>query len=112
MTQAVCFKCGAIKFGAIKFGAFCPCPDFQAMPKCEEDLAISLAMTDHYFDLDALKQIGASVRERGEPPLLHPETREHILATIRSAGGMMARLGDQLEAKITEERSDQSDAPG
>lgn len=50
MTQAVCFKCGAIKFGA-----FCPCPACNATPEAEDDLVISLAMTDHYFDVKTLQ---------------------------------------------------------
>ena len=44
MTTAVCFRCGELKFGA-----FCPC-QCGAMPQTEDELAISLAMTDHYFD--------------------------------------------------------------
>lgn len=92
MTQAVCFKCGAIKFGA-----FCPCPECDVTPKTEDDLVISLAMTDHYFDMDTLKQIGESVRERGEPPNLDPETRQNLLETIRGAGDIMAQLGDDVD---------------
>jgi hypothetical protein len=42
MTTAVCFRCGKLKFGA-----FCPC-ECGAMPQTEDELAISLAMTDHY----------------------------------------------------------------
>jgi hypothetical protein len=81
MTQAVCFQCGAIKFGA-----FCPCPECDAAPKSEDDRVISLAMTDHYFDMDTLQQMGRSVRERGEPPNLDPETRKNLLETIRGSG--------------------------
>jgi hypothetical protein len=49
MTRAVCFKCGAIKFGA-----FCPCPECGDVPATEDDLALSLAMSDHYFDMATL----------------------------------------------------------
>ena len=79
MTMAVCFKCGALKFGA-----FCPCGQCLAAPETEEDLALSLAMTDHYFDLATLKQMGATAAA-GKPPRLAPETREDLLATIRGA---------------------------
>jgi hypothetical protein len=79
MTMAVCFKCGALKFGA-----FCPCGQCLAAPETEEDLALSLAMTDHYFDVATLKQMGATVAA-GTPPRLAPTTREDFLATIRGA---------------------------
>jgi hypothetical protein len=92
MTQAVCFRCGVIKFGA-----FCPCQECQTTPKTEDDLVISMAMTDHYFDMDTLKRFGESVRERGERPKLDPETRNNLLETIRSAGDMMSQLGDDLD---------------
>ena len=52
MTQAVCFKCGEIKFGA-----FVLCPHCNARPSADEELVLSLAMTDHYFDLATMKQI-------------------------------------------------------
>ena len=67
MTAAVCFKCGAIKFGA-----FCPCDECEAAPSSEDELALSLAMTDHYFDQATLDQMGAAVRD-GHPPQLSPE---------------------------------------
>ena len=54
MTQAVCFKCGEIKFGA-----FVLCPHCNARPSADEELVLSLAMTDHYFDLATMKQMGA-----------------------------------------------------
>jgi hypothetical protein len=80
MTMAVCFKCGAIKFGA-----FCPCPECQALPKSEDDLALSLAMTDHYFDMPTLEQMGAAVRD-GNPPHLDPETRANLVNSFRGTG--------------------------
>jgi hypothetical protein len=80
MTMAVCFECGEIKFGA-----FCPCSKCSAIPRTEEELALSLAMTDHYFDLATLDQMGAAVRE-GKPPHLDPQTREDLINTIRSSG--------------------------
>lgn len=77
MTMAVCFKCGKIKFGA-----FVPCPDCRAEPKNEDDLALSLAMTDHYFDMPTLEQMGAAVRD-GNPPQLAPETHAQLIDSIR-----------------------------
>ena len=45
MTKAVCFRCGDIKFGA-----FNPCGACGETPRNDEDLILSLAMTDHYFN--------------------------------------------------------------
>jgi hypothetical protein len=77
MTMAVCFKCGKIKFGA-----FVPCPDCRTAPQTEDDLVRSLAMTDHYFDMPTLEQMGAAVRD-GNPPQLAPETHAQLIDTIR-----------------------------
>lgn len=78
MTTAVCFRCGKLKFGA-----FCPC-ECGAMPQTEDELAISLAMTDHYFDEPTLLQIGAAVKMNGAPPALDPESHANIIALLRS----------------------------
>jgi hypothetical protein len=86
MTVAVCFKCGIIKFGA-----FVPCPDCSAAPQTEDDLVLSLAMTDHYFDRPTLEQMGAAVRE-GKPPHLDPQTHAQMIEMIRSTG-LLAELG-------------------
>ena len=51
------FKCGEIKFGA-----FVLCPHCNARPSADEELVLSLAMTDHYFDLATMKQMGAIQR--------------------------------------------------
>jgi hypothetical protein len=85
MTMAVCFKCGVIKFGA-----FVPCPECASFPQTEDDLALSLAMTDHYFDMPTLEQMGASVRD-GKPPHLEPDTHARLVRDIRESG-MLARL--------------------
>lgn len=90
MTMAVCFKCGVIKFGA-----FVPCPECSAAPRTEDDLALSLAMTDHYFDMPTLEQMGAAVRE-GEPPHLAPETHAQLIDMIRSTG-LLEKLAEMAE---------------
>ena len=85
MTMAVCFKCGVIKFGA-----FVPCPECSSAPQTEDELALALAMTDHYFDMPTLEQMGAAVRD-GNPPHLNPQTHAQLIETIRSSG-MLAKL--------------------
>jgi hypothetical protein len=94
--MAVCFKCGTIKFGA-----FVPCPECSSFPQTEEELALSLAMTDHYFDMATLKSMGQSVRE-GKPPNLDPKTRKALLETLRRSG-----IIEQLQTM----RSDKDAAP-
>lgn len=87
MTMAVCFRCGETKFGA-----FCPCPRCHAMPQNEEDLALSMAMTDHYFNLPTLKLMGAKIRS-GKAIHLEPETHARLIADIRSSG-LVAQMQD------------------
>ncbi|ANE54044.1 hypothetical protein [Methylomonas sp. DH-1] len=72
MTQAVCFKCGEIKFGA-----FVLCPNCNARPAADEELILSLAMTDHYFDLATMKQMGAAIKN-GNPPHLDEKSRQDL----------------------------------
>jgi hypothetical protein len=97
MTMAVCFKCGAIKFGA-----FVPCPECRAGPQTEDDVALSLAMTDHYHGMPALEQMGADIRA-GRPPRLDPQTRRQLLAGMPR--GMLRRIqrmsGEVAAAPLT-----------
>jgi hypothetical protein len=79
MTMAVCFKCGKLKSGA-----FLPCEACLAVPHDEEEIAISLAITDHYFDLPTLKQIGSSIAD-GNPPQLDEHTHAQMLTLIRGS---------------------------
>ena len=82
MTTAVCFKCGKLKSGA-----FLPCEDCSALPQNEEEVALSMAMTDQYFELPALKQIGDSIAD-GKPPELDEQTHAKMLELIRGADAM------------------------
>jgi hypothetical protein len=92
MTRAVCYKCGARKDGA-----FIDCPECEAAPATEDTLVISLALTDHYFDLNVLSEIGESIRKNGKPPELNAESREHLLKQIRDNATMFSAL--QLDSR-------------
>jgi hypothetical protein len=46
------------------------------------DKAYSLALSDHYFALDTLREIGGAIPKQGRPSL-PPEQEEQMLATIR-----------------------------
>ena len=101
MTQATCFKCGEIKHGA-----FTPCPHCDQQPVTDDELVISLIMTDHYYDLTTLKQMGASIAENGAPPNLDEKTRQMFLEQLddlrkTSFGGALGNLGNILK-KIQE----------
>ncbi len=77
MTVAVCFHCGELKFGA-----FCPCNECGQTPETDDDLVLSLAMTDHFFDRSTLEGMGRQVK-RGKPPRLDDQTRSMLLAQVR-----------------------------
>jgi hypothetical protein len=78
MTQAVCFKCGKMKHGA-----FTNCPHCGGRPVTDDELVLSLAITDHYFDLATMKQIGADVAE-GKPPHLDEKSRQGLLTQLEN----------------------------
>jgi hypothetical protein len=91
MTTAVCFNCGEIKFGA-----FTPCEKCEATPVNEDDLAISLAMTDHYFDMPTLEQMASDIRI-GERLTLEPETYEALIQLVRMKDVVQGMLVNQDE---------------
>jgi hypothetical protein len=87
MTQAVCFKCGSLKFGA-----FSNCERCGARPQSDDDLMLSLAFTDHYFDRASLERIGADIAA-GVPPQLDPTTKEKLRPAVQEAKRMLG-LGE------------------
>ncbi|MFC2146778.1 hypothetical protein ACFLRT_05385 [Acidobacteriota bacterium] len=72
MTQAVCINCGEIKWGA-----FNPCQKCKKEPKAEDDLALSLAFSDHHFSFKELKGIGERIKN-GEKLQLDPQQKAQI----------------------------------
>ena len=76
MTQAICFNCGELKFGA-----FVECKKCSTRPRTDDEFVLSLAMTDHYFDLLTLGKMGDSVKS-GNPPKLDDETRKNLLTNL------------------------------
>ncbi|WP_339733405.1 hypothetical protein [uncultured Gimesia sp.] len=68
MTTAVCFQCGHLKFGS-----FLACEECQAKPRTDDELMLSLAMSDHYFDQETMESMGQYIKEQGQPPQLDPE---------------------------------------
>jgi len=90
MTIAVCFRCGTIKHGA-----FAPCPDCAAHPQTEDEMALSVALTDHFFDMVALEFFSGALRD-GRTLRLNSKQRDELVQTIRSTG-MVAKLQDVID---------------
>lgn len=72
MTTAICFKCGSHKFGALN-----SCQSCRAMPISDDDIVYSIALSDHYFDLATLEDIGKRLAS-GRSVDLDPESYETI----------------------------------
>lgn len=64
-------------------GAFLPCFDCGAVPETEDDLAVSLVLTERYFDSADLKDISATMRSGGPRPRLQPKQHKAIVEMIR-----------------------------
>jgi len=86
MTTAVCFQCGHLKTGS-----FMPCEHCQAKPLSDDELIVSLAMSDHYFDQPTLESMGQYIRENGHPPKLDPESEKVFrrnFETVKASGAL------------------------
>ena len=79
MTEAVCFNCGDLKRGA-----FSNCENCGAHPQSDDDLMLSLAITDHYFDHAGLEQIGRDIAA-GRFPQLDQTTKEKLRPAVLEA---------------------------
>jgi hypothetical protein len=83
MTQAVCFKCGEIKLGS-----FTECKKCGAQPSSDDELMLSVALSDHYFDLEKLQEVGQQIK-RGILPELSEQTRSKLLPELQEAKRMI-----------------------
>ncbi len=63
-----------------------------------------MAMTDHYFDMATLKQIGETTKKNGKPPDLAPENREQIRQILRECEPMIPEIEKTLDADLSETR--------
>src|SRR5262249_4504687 len=54
MTQALCLRCGQIKFGAL-----CPCPRCQAAST--GDVGLDITFSDHHLSYSRLQELGRVV---------------------------------------------------
>jgi len=77
MTVAVCFACGEFKVGA-----FTPCLACGAEPTTDNDLAQSLALTDHYLTPEGLAQVQQQAAA-GQPINIDPDFYESLLKSFQ-----------------------------
>lgn len=78
MTTAVCCKCGEFKVGA-----WTDCSKCKFRPKSEQELVVSMLLSDNYLDTDALSRLAVHVA-RGLPVQFESSTRNSIVRMIRS----------------------------
>jgi len=76
MTKALCWHCGEFKFGA-----FNPCLACDAIPRNEDEIMISLLLTDHYHSEDELELLQARIRG-GARIEIDEETRIALLPVV------------------------------
>jgi hypothetical protein len=72
MAIAICYNCGEIKSDA-----FVPCENCSKLPEKEDDLVLSLAMTDLYLSNDKLEELGFKIK-KGETISLGAKTENHL----------------------------------
>ena len=80
MTQAICIFCGSRKFGA-----FSVCDNCAAQPNDEDQLAKSMLLTDHFYSLEELDEIGKHI-SKGGTCAYAPNLVEGFVKTIREIG--------------------------
>ncbi|HEX8505819.1 MAG TPA: hypothetical protein VF630_10655 [Hymenobacter sp.] len=85
MTVAICFACGEFKVGA-----FTPCPACGAEPASDEELAHSLALTDHYLTPEGLEQVQQQAAA-GQPINVDPDFYEQLLQGLQAEREAKAR---------------------
>ena len=80
MTTAICFKCGNYKNGAFNI-----CENCNTCPESEEELAISIVMTDNYFTQSNLNELSKFIKAGGKPAFAQNILHEWI-DQIRESG--------------------------
>jgi hypothetical protein len=66
----------------MKFGAFSRCQQCGHEPCSDDELALSLSLTDHYHTEHALRRMGKGIKEGNPHPFSERERRE-MLDTLR-----------------------------
>ena len=90
MTTAVCYKCGAIKLGC-----WTTCDRCRVSPSSEDELVVSMALSDHFLNSRALLRLSEHVAA-GLGVEVDPPMRASVLNTIRSMPPQAVQLGASL----------------
>lgn len=77
MPRAICFSCGGTKSSALV-----PCPLCRSCPEADDDLILSLAMSDRHLDEVGMEATARCIRE-GKRPILDEETRLRLQAHLK-----------------------------
>ena len=95
MTVAICIKCGSFKFGA-----FCTCEICSAHPETEDELALSLIMTDHFHSRQALEHFGKSIAS-GSELQIDPATKDalKVFLEMRQASATLKRMNSRSKGE-------------
>jgi hypothetical protein len=80
VTIAICFNCGEFKHGALTL-----CKKCNTVPKSEESVALSIVITDHYFDESTLNHISISMK-KGSKVELSSELLRVWIEQIQNSG--------------------------
>jgi hypothetical protein len=83
MTQAACFHCGEMKWGS-----FNACENCGSKPKSDDDLMLSLMLTEHNLSEDELTRFARSIKA-GRPPVIPESERIKLRPAIEQAKVMM-----------------------
>src|SRR5579864_7717300 len=97
MTQALCFRCGDIKHGALN-----RCNGCGVSPVTDDEVMLSLAFTDHYFNLASLEQVGREIK-RGNRPQLGQAARSKLYPAVVEAKRMTG-IGRCVEERTAGKR--------
>ncbi|MEO6753331.1 MAG: hypothetical protein ABIP85_16255 [Chthoniobacteraceae bacterium] len=106
MTVAVCLKCGSFKFGS-----FNPCEKCGALPDTEDDYALSVIYSSHFFPHEELEDIGKQIasgkRAALKPDMLPPE----MMRTIVEQSRAMKAMCERMAARATQQASETNAPP-
>lgn len=87
MTLAICFSCGATKFGVLS-----PCGNCKARPTEEDEIAVSMLMTDHHMTVRDLETLSQALMRGEARPVPDEKTMELLRPAVRDAQRMLGIL--------------------
>ncbi|MCV9965111.1 hypothetical protein OIU34_24830 [Pararhizobium sp. BT-229] len=102
MTNAICVRCGEVKWGA-----FTRCRSCGWQPDSELDVAYSLALSDHYLSEEEMEKYAKSVKS-GSSLHMSQEDETYFLQIVRNQRAVeLIKRARGVKRKAN--RSDESD---